>query len=111
METIMQEGRFFLLSLLTGIVLLFLYDFFRILRLLVPHKKWLVFWEDYLFWLLAGVGVFVMIYQVNNGTIRGFSLLAILLGMLLYHYGPSMYWVRLVTFLPLQLIRLLKKIR
>lgn len=90
MEEIIHEARFFLLSLLTGIVWLFAYDLIRVFRLFVPHKKWLVFVVDYLFWLVGSFLVFVMIYQVNDGIIRGFSVAAMVVGMLAYHYGPGM---------------------
>lgn len=90
MEEIIHEARFFLLSLLTGILLLFAYDLIRIVRLFVPHKKWLVFLIDYLFWFVGSFLVFVMIYQVNDGIIRGFSVAAMVVGMLAYHFGPGM---------------------
>lgn len=90
MEEIIHEARFFLLSLLTGIALLFAYDLIRVVRLFVPHKKWMVFLVDYLFWFVGSFLVFVMIYQVNDGIIRGFSLAAMVIGMLAYHFGPGM---------------------
>lgn len=90
MEEIIHEARFFLLSLLTGILLLFAYDLIRVVRLFVPHKKWLVFFVDYLFWFVGSFFVFVMIYQVNDGIIRGFSVVAMVVGMLAYHFGPGM---------------------
>ena len=79
MEAIIHEGRFFLTSVFTGILLLFAYDFFRILRAIIPHKKWVIFWQDYLFWLLSGFFVFLMIYHLNSGSIRGFCFMGILL--------------------------------
>ena len=30
-----------------------------------------------------------MIYQVNDGIIRGFSVVAMVLGMMAYHFGPG----------------------
>lgn len=89
MEEIIHEARFFLLSLLTGVLWMFAYDLIRIVRLFVPHKKWLVFLGDYLFWLVGSFIVFVMIYQVNDGIIRGFSVAAMVIGMLAYHLGPG----------------------
>lgn len=89
MEEIIHEARFFLLSLLTGIVWMFAYDLIRVVRLFIPHKKWLVFLGDYLFWFVGSFLVFVMIYQVNDGIIRGFSVVAMVLGMMAYHFGPG----------------------
>lgn len=89
MEEIYHEGRFFLASLFCGILILFFYDFFRVLRYVIPHSKWAVFWEDYFFWVVSGFCVFLMMYQVNKGSIRSFSILGIGLGMAGYHFGPS----------------------
>lgn len=97
MEEIYQEGRFFLASLLSGIAILFLYDFLRIFRCVFPHKKWMIFWQDYIFWVLSGFFVFLMVYQVNKGSIRSFALLGMGMGMGAYHFGPSTAWVRLVS--------------
>lgn len=110
MEEIYQEGRFFLASLLSGIVILFLYDFLRIFRCVLPHKKWAVFWEDYFFWVLSGFFVFLMIYQVNKGSIRSFAIIGIGLGMCGYHLGPSTAWVCLVSRIIKFVLRILNKI-
>ena len=104
----MHEVRFFLASLCTGIFLLFLYDFLRIFRGVIPHKKWAVFWEDYIFWLLAGFCVFLMIYQLNNGAIRWFAMGGIGLGMLGYHLGPSTFFVRQVSRFLRMILRIVK---
>lgn len=110
MEEIYQEGRFFLASLLSGILILFLYDFLRILRCVCRHKKWMVFWEDYFFWVLSGFFVFLMIYQVNDGSVRSFALFGMGLGMWAYHVGPSTAWVCLISRILKRILRFLKQI-
>lgn len=110
MEEIYQEGRFFLASLLSGITILFLYDFLRIFRCVLPHKKWVVFWEDYFFWVLSGFFVFLMVYQVNKGSVRSFALFGMALGMCAYHLGPSTAWVRLVSRAIKRVLRIIKRV-
>ena len=109
MDTIIHEGQFFLFSIFSGILLLFAYDFFRILRAIIPHKKWVIFIQDYLFWLISGFFVFIMVYQLNSGAIRGFCIMGILLGMWGYHYGPSSFVVWIVSAIPKRCIRILRK--
>lgn len=109
LEAIIHEGRFFLTSVFTGILLLFAYDFFRILRAIIPHKKWVIFWQDYLFWLLSGFFVFLMIYHLNSGSIRGFCFMGILLGMAGYHFGPSNFIVWIVSAVPKRCFRAARK--
>lgn len=110
MDGLKQEAVFFLVSLCTGIGLLFLYDFLRIFRCVIPHKKWAIFWEDYIFWLLAGFVTFLMIYQWNQGAIRGFSIGGIALGMLGYHFGPSTLFVRYTSKLLKLVLRMVKAV-
>lgn len=89
MEQIIQEGNFFLSSYLTGVFLLFFYDVMRFPRLLWNHGKLWKFVSDYIYWVVAGFFVFVLIYQVNEGAIRGFAVMAMILGMLSYYMGPQ----------------------
>lgn len=102
MEEILHDSRFFLASIISGIGILVCYDFFRILRSVVPHKNWVVFLEDYIFWVFSGIFVFLMIFQWNNGAIRSFALLGLAIGMAMYHLGPSKPIVCIVS-------RILKK--
>lgn len=40
--------------------------------------------EDLLYWVTCSLLIFRMMYKQNNGIIRGFAILAMLLGMLMY---------------------------
>lgn len=110
METLYLQVRLFLVSVASGIGLLFLYDFLRIYRGVFRHSKRRVFLEDYFFWLGSGFAVFLMLYQFNNGAIRSFSAMGIALGMWGYHAGPSTPWVRTVTRILRWIIKKLKRI-
>lgn len=96
MEQIIQEGNFFLSSYLAGVFLLFFYDVMRFPRLLWKHGKLWKFVSDYIYWVVAGFFVFVLIYQVNEGAIRGFAVMAMILGMLSYYMGPQKILKRIV---------------
>lgn len=98
-KMISLELKFFLVSLLWGVILLLLYDVLRILRRFVKHSAFLVSVEDVVFWSISGVLIFVMIYEHNNGTIRGFAIVAIGIGMILYHYLVSEYLIRFICML------------
>lgn len=110
METLYLQVRLFLVSVASGIGLLFLYDFLRIYRGVIHHSKFKIFLEDYLFWLGSGFVVFLMLYQFNNGAIRSFSAVGIALGMWGYHVGPSTPWVRIISRILRWFIRKIKKI-
>lgn len=84
-EAIIVELRFFGTSILWGMLLLIMYDLLRILRRVVKHNSFFVAIQDILYWITCSVLIFCMMYKQNNGIIRGFSIIAMLLGMLLYH--------------------------
>lgn len=97
MEAIYGELRFMGVSFLWGIILLFAYDGFVIGRNCIPHKKWVIGVEDFLFWILAGCSAFFVMYKMNHGMIRAFSIVAILTGMVTYHFTISRFLVKWFT--------------
>jgi spore cortex biosynthesis protein YabQ len=90
---ILVELRFFWTSVLWGVALLVIYDFLRIERRLISHNSFFIAVEDLIYWVIASLLIFNMMFQLNDGIIRGFSILAMLLGMLIYHHILSSYIV------------------
>lgn len=108
-EIINLEVQFFLTSILYGILLLVVYDCIRIFRRIVPHKAFFVALQDILFWLVASIVIFIMIYERNNGTIRGFAILGMLLGMIIYNQMLSKIVVKGITLIIKTIIKGIKK--
>lgn len=94
-QIIADEAYFFLASLLTGVLILFGYDILRGLRRGVPHSGGMISVEDFLYWSAAGAAVFFTAYQRNSGSVRGYAIAAILLGMILYYQtvSPLVLWI------------------
>ena len=92
-EMIFVEADFFAASFAWGILLLAGYDILRIIRRTVPHGTILVAVEDLLFWIAGSLMVFRMIYEKNDGIIRGTAFVAMGVSMFLYHYTVSRYVV------------------
>lgn len=82
---ICREAVFLGISVLLGMGLFFLYDILRIFRRIVLHGAIWVGMEDFVYWLICTGAVFVMLYQRNDGMIRGFALGGVGIGMLLYY--------------------------
>ena len=91
------ELQFFLLSILWGGLLLLAYDALRIFRRLIKHGAFFIAIEDLIFWLVASLFIFIMIFHKNNGIIRGFSIIGMLLGIILYHFSISEWLVMCFT--------------
>lgn len=96
-KAITIELQFFLISILWGLIILFVYDNLRILRRLVKHNNLVIAVQDLIFWVTASVFIFAMMYRENNGIIRGFSVMGMAIGMVLYHYILSELLVDAVT--------------
>jgi spore cortex biosynthesis protein YabQ len=107
-EAITVELQFFLISILWGAIILLVYDILRIFRRLIPHNSIFLALEDLIFWVLASVFIFAMIYTMNNGTIRGFSVIGMGIGMTLYHFIFSELVVKWITKVLLLLLSPLK---
>lgn len=95
--TIAGEGVLLAASLLFGIVLMMLYDIFRILRRMVRHGPALMAAEDIIYWLLCAIGIFAMLYQENDGLLRWFVLAGVAIGMLFENAVISPVIVRLLV--------------
>lgn len=91
------ELQFFLTSILWGGILLLIYDILRILRRVIKHGAFLIAVQDMIFWVAASLFIFSMIYRENNGIIRGYSILGMMLGSILYHFALSDFLVKLIS--------------
>ena len=68
-------------SFLWGAVLMFVYDFILAFRGTKKHSIVRLLLEDWVFWGIAAIFVFQMIFALNDGMLRSFFVIAFLLGM------------------------------
>lgn len=94
---ICDEIRRFGIVLVTGILLASSYDVLRIIRAVFEHTKWLEDGEDILFWIIWFVYLVDDVYYSSQSTIRGFVILAFLIGIILYEWLLSHKIVRLFS--------------
>ena len=79
----------FLVFSLTGMVIGILFDFFRILRRTIKTSNIVIYIQDLLFWILAGILILYNIWYFNNGEIRTYLFLGIILGVFIYMFTLS----------------------
>lgn len=104
------EVQFFLTSIFYGIVLLLVYDCLRVLRRVVKHNALFVALEDIIFWIAASIVIFMMIYEKNNGTIRAYAILGMLLGMIIYNQLVSKILIKGITWLINKVVHLIGRV-
>lgn len=90
----MNQLYIFLCFFLTGVIIGILFDIFRILR--KSFKTWdiITYIQDFIFWILTGIILLYSIFTFNNGELRAFVFVGILLGITLYILLISKYFVK-----------------
>ena len=63
-----------LYSIIVGLFLSFVFDFFKLLRQCFKHKKFLIFIEDVIFFIDATFITFMLLMARCNGEVRSFVL-------------------------------------
>lgn len=81
-DVLTQIGQFSLVGFFLG----FLYDLFRILRILFKHPKFLVNIEDIIFMPFAAFVLFCFSVEIGLGAFRLYYLLSALFGAAAYHF-------------------------
>lgn len=79
-----NQAQLFLIFIVNGIIIGMLFDFFRILRKSFYTIDLVTYIEDFLFWILTGFIILYSIFIFNNGEIRLYMFLAIILGIIIY---------------------------
>ena len=112
---IVTQLQFFLISILWGGMILLAYDGLRIFRRMIKQGSIVLAIEDLIFWVLASLLIFAMIYEENDGIIRGFSVMGMAIGMILYHYIISEFLINVITkfirILLSPIVRVMKELR
>lgn len=84
-SSVYWEWDFLLHTVKIGVMIAACYDGLRITRIWIPHPSFLITIEDLVFWIFYTGLIFNMQLEQNNGVTRGFSILGILAGIVLYN--------------------------
>ncbi len=79
-----EYGLLLFASIALGFCIGLYYEFFRFLRIALPHPAFLVSLEDLIFFLPLGPLIIFFHYALSDGIFRWFSLVGCLAGFLLY---------------------------
>lgn len=77
-----------------GVLLILGYDLFVALRRVLPHHPAVVACEDFGFWLIVAFVSFAGVYRTNQGILRSFLLLGMVLGAILCRNIASPLFVK-----------------
>lgn len=91
------EFQIFAIFYIIGIIITFVFDFFKSLRIIIKHNNKAVFVEDFIYIIFTAVLFFIGIFKLNNGIIRFYLILATILGMFAYSLTISRFCVIIFT--------------
>ena len=92
-----NQAYLFLVFSLTGVIIGILFDFFRILRRTIKTSNFITYIEDVVFWILTGFLILYNIWYFNNGEIRIYMFLGIILGVLIYMLTLSSILIKIFS--------------
>jgi spore cortex biosynthesis protein YabQ len=81
----------FLTTLFIGILLGFIFDFYRVSRAVCHPRLWITHLLDGLYWLIAIIITFVCLLMSNWAELRFYIFIGIILGAILYYKLCSRY--------------------
>lgn len=92
-----NQALLFCVFTINGFLIGLLFDFFRILRKSFKTSDIITYIEDILFWILTGIILLYSIFTFNNGEIRFYMFLGVILGCIIYMLLFSRYIVNTIT--------------
>lgn len=88
-------GIFIFNGLLIGLI----FDMFRILRKCFKTKNWITYIQDILFWIVTALIILYSIFKFNNGELRGFIFIGIVIGVFFYMLIFSKIFIKVNLFI------------
>lgn len=96
-QAFIQDNIFLLHAFLLGIGVTFVYDGIRIFRRVIYHNLFFISLEDFIYWTILIIKVFLLMQKESNGELRWFAIAGAFVGMLLYRKTISPYYVFYVS--------------
>lgn len=97
-------------SVLLGVAMFVVYDLLRVLRRIFPRGIVWVSIEDFIYWVAAALYFFLQLCRENDGIIRGYILLGLILGAFGYDRFISRFLMAWMTKRVISIKKQLKKI-
>ncbi len=88
-QQIIEQSIFILQTFLNGFLIMAVYDVLRLMRYMLKPAYVIVAVADVLYFTLSACVIFYTFYQFNNGIVRGYLILMLSGGGLLYHFAFS----------------------
>lgn len=101
-----NQAYLFVIFIINGILIGFLFDIFRIIRRTFKTTDIATYIQDIAFWIITGIITLAFIFCYNNGEIRFYVFLGIILGTIIYILTVSKYVIKVSV----KIINYIKKV-
>lgn len=107
-EHIYAEFNTFCYAIMLGVLCGILYDIIRIFRRIIKKRIAVTVVEDIIYWMVVSVLMFMLMYRENGGMVRGYAIIGMASGMVLYEVSLGKFIVKYVSALLNRIFGLLK---
>lgn len=97
----------FLSTVYAGFIIGFIYDCYRMVRRITKPGKWITGILDLLFWFIMGVLSFLVIFYVNNGEVRIYTIAGFAIGWALYALTLSPIIMKVLQFIYTMVVKII----
>lgn len=101
---------YFLSTVAAGMIIGIMFDIYRIVRGFNYLNRFITAVSDFLFWILAAVITFIFFLYTNNGDLRYYTFVGLILGLFIYFKLISRFFMnslRLVIYYVLKFFRII----
>ncbi len=102
----LQQLYSFIIFILVGFLIGLLFDMFRISRKTFKTSDIVTSLEDILFWILTGLLIIFSLFKFNNGDIRVYIIVSLIIGITIY----MLLFSKIVITILVKFINVIKKI-
>lgn len=88
------QATLFLTTVIMGIIVGFIYDWFRVFRRIIKHSNIFIQIEDCIYWIFVSIATFVIMLNKNYGEIRAFLICGVFIGMVIYFNTISILFMK-----------------
>ena len=85
----------FFIYVISGILISIFFDVFRALRKSFKTSNLITYIEDLIFWIIVGLFLIWEIFTVSYGELRSYIFIALLLGIIIYLFAFSKYFLKI----------------
>ncbi len=79
-----EQVYVFFWSIVIGIILALIFDFFRLMRRKGNTRNWVVYIQDIIYWFIVAIIIIASAFVTNDGELRGYMFVGYILGAIFY---------------------------